>query len=329
VDEGEGVVGDRHSVEIRHIDDPDPWQMMPGTWMIRWRERMAGMERAVGFENQRLCVVPRPLVAEALTRPVTRRLVVTDAGYFPHATAHGRHRPDGAEETIVIVCVSGSGWVEVEGARTRVGSATAIVIPGGVPHSYGAADADPWTIWWCHVRGADVPELVEAIGVDVVRTSVSLRAVDRLTALLDEIVAALERDQSPARLLATAGMAWRMLTQLAVDRRLPEQGDPLERALRYLEERVDGSIRVPELAALVGVSSSHLSTLFREATGGGVLAHHTALKMARARQLLDTTTLPIAEVGREVGMNDQFYFSRQFSRTHGMSPSAYRAHRKG
>jgi transcriptional regulator GlxA family with amidase domain len=158
---------------------------------------------------------------------------------------------------------------------------------------------------------------------------VSLRAVDRLTAMLDEIVTALERDQSPARLLATAGMAWRLLTQLAVDRRLPEQGEPLERAMRYLSERVDGSIRVPELASLVGVSPSHLSALFRTATGGGVLAHHTALKMARARLLLDTTTLSIGEIGREVGMPDQFYFSRQFRKTHGVSPSTYRAHRKG
>ncbi|MFB2599533.1 helix-turn-helix domain-containing protein [Herbiconiux sp. P17] len=287
------------------------------------------MERAVGFENQRLCVVPRPLVTEALARPVTRRLVVTDAGYFPRADAHGRHRPAGAEETIVIVCVAGSGWVEAEGVQTRVGTSTAIVIPGGLPHSYGASESEPWTIWWCHVRGSDVPELVEAAGIDPTRITVSLRAVDRLTAMLDEIVSALERDQSPARLLSTAGMAWRMLTQLAVDRRLPEQGEPLERALRYLEQRVDGAIRVPELAALVGVSSSHLSALFRDATGGGVLAHHTALKMARARQLLDTTTLPIAEVGREVGMRDQFYFSRQFRRTHGVSPSEYRAHRKG
>jgi AraC-like DNA-binding protein len=99
--------------------------------------------------------------------------------------------------------------------------------------------------------------------------------------------------------------------------------------MKFLEDRVDGAIRLPDLASLVGVSSSQLSKLFREATGGGVLAHHTALKMARARLLLDTTDLPVAEVGREVGLTDQFYFSRQFRRLHGVSPRAYRAERKG
>lgn len=287
------------------------------------------MERAIGFENQRLIVVPRPLVAEALSRPVTRRLVVTDAGYFPHADAHGRHRHAGAEETIIIVCTAGSGWVETAGTRVSVAPSAAIVIPGGTPHSYGASETDPWTIWWCHVRGTDVPELVEASDIDANRVTMSLRAMDRVTAMLDEIVSSLERDQSPARLVATSGMAWRLLTQLAVDSRLQEQGEPLARAMRYLAERVDGSIRVPELARLVGVSSSHLSALFRNATGGGVLAHHTALKMTRARHLLDTTSLTIAEIAREVGMSDQFYFSRQFSRTHGVSPTSYRAQRKG
>ena len=286
-------------------------------------------ERREGFAGQRLVVVPRPLVADALEQPVTRRLLVTDAGCFPHADRHLRVRPRGAAEAIVLVCTTGGGWVDVGGVRTRVGPATAVLVPAGTPHAYGADEADPWTIWWCHLRGTDLADLWQVTGADASRPTISLRGVDRVTALLDEIASSLERDQSPARLLATAGMAWRLMTQLAVDRRLPEQGEPLERAMRYLEDRVDGSIPVSELARLVGVSPSHLGALFRDATGGGVLAYHTGLKMARARTLLDTTSLLVVEVAREVGYADQFYFSRQFRRVHGVSPTEYREHRKG
>ena len=35
------------------------------------------------------------------------------------------------------------------------------------------------------------------------------------------------------------------------------------------------------------------------------------------------------KVAREVGYDDPFYFSRQFRRVHGVSPSDYRAQRKG
>lgn len=287
------------------------------------------MERADGFDHQRLEVVPRPLVEAALARGVTRRILVTDAGYFPRADHHGRHRLAGAPETIVIVCVGGSGWLESDGVLTRVGPGGAVVIPGGTPHSYGASEADPWTIWWAHVRGTDVAELVEASGIRPGNLVLSLRSIDRITSLLDEIVTSLERDMTPARLVATSGMAWRLLTQLAVDRLLPEDGTPLERAMRYLQERVDGHVQVAELAALVGISPSHLAALFRQATGGGVLAHHLSLKMARARRLLDTTDLTVAEIARQVGMDDPFYFSRQFRKIHGASPTAYRDTRKG
>ena len=277
-----------------------------------------------GFRNQRLVVVPRPLVAEALARPVTRRLVVTDAGYYPEAADHGMSRPRGTSETVIILCASGTGWARVGNGHHRIGSQTALVVPKGVPHEYGADAGTPWTIWFCHLAGTDVAELVETLEVTNDRPIVPIRRIERAVALLDEIVGSLERDQSPARLIGTAGAAWKLLTQISVDRILPEDGDPLQRAMNYLSERLDGAVNVPELARLVGLSSSHLTALFRRATGGGVLAHHSALRMARARQLLDTTTAPIATIANELGYDDPLYFSRQFRRVHGSSPTEFR-----
>jgi len=277
-----------------------------------------------GFRNQRLAVVPRPIVAEALARPVTRRLVVTDAGYYPAAQDHQMNRPRGTDETIVIVCASGTGWARVGDVTHRIGSQSALVIPRNVAHAYGADENDPWTIWWCHLSGTDVAELVQTLEVTPARPIVPIRRIERAVALLDEILTSLERDQSPPRLVGTAGVAWNLLTQISVDRFMPEQGDPLQRAMAFLRDRLDGSVRVPELARLVGVSPSHLTALFRRATGGGVLAHHSALRMARARQLLDSTTAAVASIADELGYDDPFYFSRQFRRAHGMSPTEFR-----
>lgn len=179
-----------------------------------------------------------------------------------------------------------------------------------------------------HVRGTDVNELVQQILVENAPT-ISLRSLDRVVALFDELVGMLERRLTPVQLLSASGVAWHLLTRLAADRVQPASGDPLERAMRYLEARVDGVIRIPELAAVVGLSSSHLSTLFRQATGGGPLAFHTSLKMTRARTLLDTTSLGVAEIATAVGYSDPLYFSRQFRKTHGITPSSYRAQHKG
>lgn len=282
--------------------------------------------RADGFADQRLCVVPRPQVEAALAAPVTRRLTVTDAGLFPRAEGHFRSRHQGAAETIVLVCVRGSGVVALDGEEHTLSPGTSIAIPAGVPHEYRSSERDAWTIWWIHVRGTDAAELTtRANGAPVVR----LRSVDRVVALFDELVSLLERRMSPAHLLAASGIAWNLLTRITVDSTLPAEGSPLERAMRYLETRIDGTIQVADLAALVGLSPSHLSALFRQATGGGPAAFHTSLKMGRARSLLDTSTMSVAEVAAAVGYSDPLYFSRQFRRVHEVSPTVYRAQHKG
>ncbi|WP_353816213.1 AraC family transcriptional regulator [Agromyces sp. SYSU T00266] len=284
--------------------------------------------RMDGFEHQRLCVIPRPQVEAALDRPVTRRLMVTDAGYFPAASGHRRVRSRGANETIVILCVAGAGTVRMGSDSHALSPGSCLAIPAHRPHEYQASFEDPWTIWWLHVRGTDAAELTGTLlgnGQPMVR----LRSLDRVIALFDELVSLMERRLSPAQLLAASGVAWNLLTRIAADSVLPADGSPLERAMRYLEARVDGSIQVAELASIVGMSPSHLSALFRQATGGGPGAFHTSLKMARARSLLDTTNLTVAEVAAAVGYADPLYFSRHFRRVHGVNPTTYRAHHKG
>jgi AraC family transcriptional regulator of arabinose operon len=281
-----------------------------------------------GFANQRLCVVPRPQVDAAATRAGTRRLLVTDAGYFPRALHHRRRRSRGAAETIVILCTAGRGTVTVDGQEFELSPSSCAVIPPFTSHEYAASDSDPWTIWWMHVRGADVADLIEPVLADR-QPVLALKSVDRIAALFDELVGSLEQRTTPIHLLAAAGVAWHLLTRLAADSMLPASGSPLERAMRYLEARVEGTITVGELAAIVGLSPSHLSTLFRQATGGGPGAFHISLKMGRARTLLDTTSLPVAEVGAAVGYTDPLYFSRHFRRIHGVNPSTYRSEHKG
>ena len=284
--------------------------------------------RKDGFENQRLCVVPRPEAQAALERAGTRRITVTDAGYFPAATGHRRVRPNGAAETIVILCVAGAGLVRIAGTAYALTPGTCITIPAHQPHDYQASLEDPWTIWWMHVRGTDVSELTGPL-LGIPRPLTSLRAIDGVAALFDELVSLLERRHSPAHLLAASGVAWQLLTRVVADSILPADGSPLERAMHFLEARVDSNIQVRELAAMVGMSPSHLSALFRRATGSGPGAFHTSVKMARARSLLDTTSASIGEVASAVGYADPLYFSRHFRRVHGVSPTQYRAQHKG
>jgi AraC family transcriptional regulator of arabinose operon len=285
-----------------------------------------------GFPGQRLRVLPRPLVAAAQRRPPTAALLVTDAGYFPHAANHGRRRPEGTPEVVVIVCVDGVGHCEVEGRRTVVRPGHALVLPPDLPHVYWADPDQPWTIWWLHAVGSQVPEVLSVLAPGGREQLVELHDLYRAVSTIDDAIGFLERDETVPSLISASGSGWALLAQVTADAVAGDlrSGEPVRQAHEYLRRHFAKPVRVTELARTAGLSPSHFSALFRATTGHGVVEYTKRLRMARARELLITSSRDIAAVGAAVGYPDPFYFSRQFRTVHGCSPSEYRTlHHQG
>jgi AraC-like DNA-binding protein len=280
-----------------------------------------------GFAGQRMLVVPRATVAKALQHPVTGKLLVTDAGYFPHAARHGRRRPRGAREHLLLVCTDGAGWCRTGDTRVAVARGGTVLLPADRPHAYGASPSDPWTLWWFHFTGADAADLVRTAHATVGGPVTHLRDPAPVASLISQAIDALDSGLTPSAFIRATGAAWHALTQvIATGRREPGAGlSPLERAAEHLRSTTPHRTSVTALASMVGLSPSQLNALFRERLGVTPLQFQVQLRMSRARELLDGTDLPVTAVARETGYDDPMYFSRQFTRVHGMTPTAYRS----
>jgi AraC family transcriptional regulator len=105
------------------------------------------------------------------------------------------------------------------------------------------------------------------------------------------------------------------------------------RQLRRVTDRMlaelDRDLRLADLAREAGVSRSHFSRAFREATGRPPYRWLTERRMERARHLLGSTSLTVAEVGAEVGYPNASHFSETFRRHVGTAPRTYRRHAQG
>ena len=101
--------------------------------------------------------------------------------------------------------------------------------------------------------------------------------------------------------------------------------DPrVRRVMDTMDAQLHTHVSIADLAASVGLSVSQLARLFREAIGTTPRAHLHALRMARARTLVERTSLSIAEIMSQVGIADPSHFARDFRRAHGASPRALR-----
>ena len=89
---------------------------------------------------------------------------------------------------------------------------------------------------------------------------------------------------------------------------------------RYFE-RLD----VDDMAAAAGLSRAHFSREFSRAFGESPHSYLLTRRLERAAALLRTTDSSVAEICFSVGLQSVGSFTTSFTRTFGVSPTAYRA----
>jgi AraC family transcriptional regulator of arabinose operon len=106
---------------------------------------------------------------------------------------------------------------------------------------------------------------------------------------------------------------------------LQKTTDPrINAAVDFVLSHYDEPLAVADIAARSNLSPSRLAALFKSQFGMSLIQWRDSVRLARARDLVATTTLQISEIARQVGWEDQLYFSKRFKTKYGDSPRSYR-----
>jgi AraC family transcriptional regulator len=176
-----------------------------------------------------------------------------------------------------------------------------------------AFDLDPARLTVPPLDGLDLPHLRAAMGaVDAELTAGGAGGALAAESLANVLAVYLIRHvQAPHR------------TDRGRDGKLPRAR--LRAVIQYIEEHLDASPSLEQMAAVARVSSYHFARQFKAATGLPPHQYVIARRVERARQLLQAgTVLSIAEVAANVGFSDQSQFSHHFKRLMGVTPRQFR-----
>ncbi len=99
----------------------------------------------------------------------------------------------------------------------------------------------------------------------------------------------------------------------------------LLRAKDLADARYFEHLGVDDLAAAAGLSRAHFSREFRRVFGEPPHSYLLTRRLERAAALLRTTDRSVADICLSVGLQSIGSFTTSFTRTFGMSPTAYRA----
>lgn len=287
------------------------------------------MRKKDKFEGEKILVLPEKVIEKLKFNNFAKDFYITDIGYFPKAKYHYREREDGCPEHILIFCITGSGWIEINGIRDEVSKNQYMIIPGGAPHKYGANYKDPWTIYWVHFAGKNAEHFI--LPYDYPRElseSVNSRFEDRI-ALFEEIYYSLEEDFSDQNLEYSSVLLIHLLGSLKYLSQFRKakdvyQKDVISNAIVYMKDNMQSKISIENLANHVHLSVSHFCLLFKKKTSHSPIDYLTFLRMQKACSLLDFTSLKINEIAPLVGYEDAYYFTRVFKKVMKKSPLLYR-----
>ncbi|HYR92917.1 MAG TPA: helix-turn-helix domain-containing protein [Methylomirabilota bacterium] len=111
-----------------------------------------------------------------------------------------------------------------------------------------------------------------------------------------------------------------------IERLMPDaSGDELGPLRDWMLENLSRPLDLGTLATRAHVSRRTLSRRFREETGVSPMAWLADARIDRAREILETTTEPVENIGRLTGLGAPVSVRAAFHRRIGISPKEYRA----
>ena len=270
-------------------------------------------------------VVPAPIIRLLSEHPLTRDLYPQAFGHYRRATGHHMHR-EHHRDNLLIYCTEGKAFLNVEGEPYTMETGDLLLLPAGANHRYTADPDNPWTIHWVHYTGPLAEEFRKYMGFD---DATPIRHLGRQPRLIVDFNGLLSVRQTGFRARGLIHAANRLRQLLAavpisVDETSNQRQAELDTINSYMHEHLDERITLEQLADVAGLSPAHFATRYKEQTGTSPIQHFLHLKVERACQMLDTTSLSFTEISRRLGYDDAYYFSRLFKKTMGQAPTDYR-----
>ena len=92
----------------------------------------------------------------------------------------------------------------------------------------------------------------------------------------------------------------------------------------YIYQHYEEDLNLEMLAEKVYLSSGYLSFIFKKETGMNLNRYIRVFRMEKAKELLCSTNMKVAQISERVGFANVSYFCRSFREYYGSSPESYR-----
>lgn len=247
-----------------------------------------------------------------------------------HPTAHDFQWERGRilEEFALLYIVGGSGIFEsTHQACSNVHAGDCIILFPGEWHRYKHDKASGWEEYWVTFGG----HLVESWRQNnFIHPEFPLlrKGREHLLSSLFEDMLRLAKQKSGRRSLENAALCHLLIAQLLSVPKKPSHTEAkyerLHDAGDYLRMHPEDDVDLSKLAKHLGMSYSNFRRSFTKHFGNTPDKFHQDARVARIKQFLIETELPLKEIAEKLHYSNEFYMMRVFKRRTGLTPTHWR-----
>ena len=217
--------------------------------------------------------------------------------------------------------------LEYEGVRKKVGPGQAMILH--IPHANRYWHPPNWTPWefiYITMHGQEILRIWRQIEkqaghlVDLKDDAPVVKEAARIHR--DVVNGAL----NSAFLVSARAYQFSMLAAqtLLSSSKAITPSSPVRKAAHYCQEHYSDPVSVQEMAQIAGYSRYHFSRLFKSSEGISPGEYLNHLRIKKAAELLQTTSLSVKEIANACGFHDLNYFCRTFRKALGVTPGSFR-----
>lgn len=238
-------------------------------------------------------------------------------------------RAAGRPDYQILYIASGKAEFILGGSPVTISAGNMVLYGPGEYQKYTYLLKDRPEVYWVHFTGYQVTGLLAEAGLSlegrrILRTGCVSRYQELFLSMIREL-------QLPRPLSTDFAALYLKELLLNVRRQIDEGGQnkpqllkEMEHAVRYFNENFSAEIDIADYADGLHMSTCWFIRSFKQYVGMPPLKYLTAIRINKAKELLESTNCPVSEIGSIVGYENPLYFSRIFKKQTGLSPAGYR-----
>lgn len=227
------------------------------------------------------------------------------------------------QEFQLVYITNGNGqYASQQIQQCDIQEGTVILIKPGEWHTYRPDETTGWESYWVGFSGLGAENLSSLN--QLIKIGYDEEMVGLCRKILD-----VSNDERPGYQQLLSGILIHLVAYLfyrANDKNWRDKQviDKIDKARLIIREKLNTSISPEEIAASLNMSYTWFRRMFRQYTGLAPAQYIAQLKIQKAKEMLSVSNKTVKEIAIDLGFESIDYFSTQFRKQTGQTPTQFR-----